>query len=421
MKRTICLSLVLYGNDYIEKFFDFTFKTILKNLNKVSKKNFTFKFMISTNKNSMNIIKKKIESKTSIEKEFFLINEKKDKYKLITNEQIKHLKTAKKNGFAYLFFTYSDILFSSDTFLNSLKSLKNENIGVICSFALLLNQKHRLFKKIFLSVLKNKNHLKFLTLNNSLIDEYHKTFEENYLNFNRSFSYIIKNNQINIRSFHYHPVAVNLSKIKEKFNNLNIVTLDNGFLDYFFKFEEIYVEQNLKKISIFSFDKLSRINFRTFFNIKLTQINKFKLNRILFYISLLDKSEIERKLYFNNLLFYYPFKKFKNIDRKKLKYKLGLRSYKINEVKLQIKILFYKINKLNFKNYFYKLHYSFFFFMYIILYFVISLLSSNKFYLNLYLKIRGLFFKKRKIQIYKIYQIDALVKCRLLYHILYGK
>ena len=59
MKNVLALSLVLYGEEYINKFFNYSFKTILKNINKLNRK-FNIKFIISTDHRSLEKIKNNI-------------------------------------------------------------------------------------------------------------------------------------------------------------------------------------------------------------------------------------------------------------------------------------------------------------------------------------------------------------------------
>ena len=59
-KKIIFFSLVLYGDSYIEKFFNVAVKTIINDLFNL-KKNFEIKFIISTTNNNKKTIKKKIK------------------------------------------------------------------------------------------------------------------------------------------------------------------------------------------------------------------------------------------------------------------------------------------------------------------------------------------------------------------------
>ena len=60
MKNILALSIVLYGEKYISKFFNISFKTIIQNLNDLNKE-FRIKFIISTDEKSI----KEIESNTN--------------------------------------------------------------------------------------------------------------------------------------------------------------------------------------------------------------------------------------------------------------------------------------------------------------------------------------------------------------------
>lgn len=73
MKNVIALSLVLYGEGYINKFFNYSFKTILKNINKLNRK-FNIKFIISTDHRSLEKIKNNILSEIKTADIEFFIN-----------------------------------------------------------------------------------------------------------------------------------------------------------------------------------------------------------------------------------------------------------------------------------------------------------------------------------------------------------
>ena len=306
MKNILALSLVLYGEKYISKFFNFSFKTIIQNLNNLNKE-FRIKFIISTDEKSIKKIKNNILSKINADTEFLVIKNKSVKYHSVTQEQLHHLKLAKEQNIEYLFFLYSDIIFSKYTFKNSIKYLaQNRKLKVISTFALLLNEKNIKFKKFFYYLLKKKeDHLKLLINNKNIIDRYHQSFEKNKLNFNKSFFYLIKNKNLYLKTFHYHPIIVKPIKI----NTINILktkipTLDNRFMDKFFSINEIYVEQDLKKISLFSFDSKSRFkkekNLQGNFSDKIFE----KIDYTLLWFSSYEKNELERKLFMINTLSY---------------------------------------------------------------------------------------------------------------------
>lgn len=117
--------------------------------------------------------------------------------------------------------------------------------------------------------------------------------------------YLIKNKNLYIKTFHYHPIVVTPNKMFKIIKvNKNIHTLDNQFMDKFFFFNEIYIEQDLSKISLFSFDTKSR--FKRISTIKSTLCDEeFKeIDYILLSISSYEKSKLENKLFMNNTLTY---------------------------------------------------------------------------------------------------------------------
>jgi len=307
MKNVLALSLVLYGEEYINKFFNYSFKTILKNINKLNRK-FNIKFIISTDQRSLEKIKNNILSEINTANiEFLLIKKKGNKYFSVTHEQLYHLKLAQNRKIEYLFFLYADIIFSQYSFKNSIKYLtQNRNIKVISTFALLLKERNANFKKFFYYLLKKKkDHLKLLTNNKNIIDKYHQSFEKNALNFNKSFFYLIKNKNLYLKTFHYHPIVVTPNKMfKEIKINKNIHTLDNQFMDKFFFFNEIYIEQDLSKISLFSFDTKSRFKIISKIKSSLCDEEFKEIDYILLLLSSYEKSKLENKLFMNNTLTY---------------------------------------------------------------------------------------------------------------------
>ena len=149
MKNVLALSLVLHGEEYINKFFGFSFKTILKNIYNLNRK-FNIKFIISTEDRSIERIRNNILSEVNADIEFLLIKNKEDKYFSTTQEQLYHLEISQNQKIEYLFFLYADIIFSQYSFKNSIKYLtQNRNIKVISTFALLLNERNTHFKKFF--------------------------------------------------------------------------------------------------------------------------------------------------------------------------------------------------------------------------------------------------------------------------------
>jgi len=402
MKNVLALSLVLYGEEYINKFFNFSFKTILKNINKLNRK-FNIKFIISTDHRSLEKIKNNILSEiNTADIEFLLIKKKRTKYFSVTQEQLYHLKLAQNQKIEYLFFLYADIIFSQYSFNNSIKYLtQNRNIKVISTFALLLKERNANFKKFFYYLLKKKkDHLKLLTNNKNIIDEYHQSFEKNAFNFNKSFFYLIKNKNLYIKTFHYHPIVVTPNKMFKIIKvNKNIHTLDNQFLDKFFFFNEIYIEQDLSKISLFSFDTKSRFKRITAIKSTLCDEEFKEIDYILLSISSYEKSKLENKLFMNNTLTYknntsiedfFDEDYFKNIyNRYKFK------NYYKDQTFLKLLYLIKNSQKQKKINYIYTLVYFF-------LFLCLSIITLNDSSLKIYLDIRDKLdpiLGKRKISI----------------------
>jgi hypothetical protein len=406
MKNVLALSLVLHGEEYINKFFGFSFKTILKNIYNLNRK-FNIKFIISTEDRSIERIRNNILSEVNADIEFLLIKNKENKYFSTTQEQLYHLEISQNQKIEYLFFLYADIIFSQYSFKNSIKYLtQNRNIKVISTFALLLNERNTHFKKFFDYLLKKKkDHLKLLTNNENIIDKFHQSFQKNALNFNKSFFYLIVNKNLYIKTFHYHPIVVTPNKII-KVNKVNkkIYTLDNQFMDKFFLFNEIYIEQDLSKISLFSFDTKSRYDKKKHLQINLSNKSFKEIDNILLSISAYEKSALENKLFINNTLTYNN----NNIASSKIFFdereyiKINNQSkYKKNYYRDQTFVkLFYLLKDSKNQN---KLNY-----IYVVLYFFVFLflgfISLNKTSLKIYLYTRDIlnpFFGRRKIVISK--------------------
>jgi len=422
MKNVVAFSLVLYGDEYINKFFKYSFKTILKNINNLNRK-FNIKFIISTDHHSVKKIKNTILSKINTDIEFILLKKQNTKYEYVTREQLHHLKLAKDKNIKYLFFLYADIIFSKYSFKNSIKKLtQNRKLKVISTFALLLKEKDRNFKKFFYYLLKKEeDHLKLLINNKNIIDEYHQSFERNILNYNKSFFYLIKNKNLYIKTFHYHPIIVKPDKINLKdITNLKIHTLDNQFMDKFFSIEEVYVEQDLKKISIFSFDSKSRV----YKNIKPQELSTefFRvLDYILLSISSYEKSKLENKLFMNNTISYIndinnPVS-IKNVffDKKKfLNFHFFYKNKKYLYNEQEFVRLLTILNNLYIGG---KKNYIFIFFL-VIFFLIVGIISANTISKKIYFKLKDIlkfFFRNKKILSQNNYNvIYSLIFCRAL-------
>lgn len=334
-KKIIFFSLVLYGDSYIEKFFNVAVKTIINDLFNL-KKNFEIKFIISTTNNNKKTIKKKLNKIIKVDIIFFKINKIHDKYKVATEAQlshINHLVKNRKNKNNYLIFLYSDMLFSKNAFSNCIKIFKKKNIKVICSFGLLLNSKKKIFKKFLKLLIKEKkSHLKLLIRNKDIIHDYHQQFLNNNINLSRTFLYDIINNSIYIKSFHYHPIIIKIDKINYNFKNVK--TLDNYFLEDNYKKKNIFVENNLNNISIFSFDEYRK---EKLINFHIKDFYKKYILRLLLICSFLKKSSLEKKLFINNTITNDK-RILGNVDFKKNKFaKIPNDSLEYNKILNQIK------------------------------------------------------------------------------------
>ena len=264
--KKISLSLVLIKENYFKKFENYTILNLKKNLDQIKKGDLCLTFLICTEKSYY------LRIENLFTKYFYnfnyqiifdskKINSDEITYKFITEIQKKHIIISKEKKFDFIIFIYSDLLYSINTLKNSIKILiSKKKFSAISSFGLSLND-NKFFKIFFLKLINNKNYLNYL-INESknLISNFHKTFhyKENFFS-NSNFIYILKKNGIFIKSKHYHPIVIRVSRIK----NTNFETLDSQTSKMFKKQSEIYVESNMKKISIFSFDSkhLSRNKF----------------------------------------------------------------------------------------------------------------------------------------------------------------
>ena len=314
MEKVIGLSLVLYNPIFINNFFEIGFKTIINNFKQTQKdsKKIKFIFLISTKKEEKEIIEKKILSLIkNIEIHFLFIENTTNKYSSITKAQLLHIELCEFLKINYLIYLYGDMIYSNKTFSNSIKVLlKNKQIQVVCTFGLLLNKKNKHFKNFFRKLIdKKQNYLKYLIKNQSLIASYHEKFEIDNLRTDKSFIYRIDNSSVAIKSFHLHPVIINLEKFNfRKVRTIkNITTLDHEFLDKFFSYKQIYVEKKLDKINLFSYDFNNRENLNDKYSInakKLITSDKEDANITLLKISYSNQSKLEQKLFINNIMYF---------------------------------------------------------------------------------------------------------------------
>ena len=131
--KHLSFSIVLYGESYLNKFEKYSLYSLKKNVDKINNNNLFITFFVSTNKK----LKKKIQL---LIKKFFKnikynilydhdlekIQNKKILYQDIGKIQNNHLIKSKNIKSKYLIFIYSDIIYSNNTFFQSLKILENK-------------------------------------------------------------------------------------------------------------------------------------------------------------------------------------------------------------------------------------------------------------------------------------------------------
>ena len=296
MKLKIVFSLVIYGKSYIDSFEKYTLQLLKKNLANIDKKKHECILYLSCKiKEKERIELLLLDSFDSIE--FFTIREKKfDKeYSILSEHQRLHNIQSKKNNNDYIFYLYADFLFNTKALSNALNKIVNNKI--ILTFALLLNAKNVNFDNFFQSMLDDSGFLEKIN-DYDLIDEYHQSFEKNSFNINKSFVYTVDKNKIFIKAFHSHPVILNLKLINVKNFERKFHTLDNGFLDCLnLKSNEIYVEEDLNGISMFSYDEVSRKRIES--NIDISKKSLAIIDKGFFYINYNNRSFIEKYVFTN--------------------------------------------------------------------------------------------------------------------------
>jgi hypothetical protein len=283
--QTLGFSLILKGNSYYKKFKNYSIFSLKKTLDKLDKKKISLIFLISTEKKFEKNIEKLFNNcfynhNFKIIFDYYLDKYPVEKinYKLISKIQMQHLIKAKEDKFDYISFLYADIIYSNNAFFYSLNLLNiNRKISAVCSFALSLNYNSS-FKIFYEKLINNEDYLKFFINNaNNLISNFHKKFfyEKNILS-NSNFIFTLKKNGILIKSKHYHPIIIRTSKII----NINFATLDSEITKIFKNPDEIYVEKDMKKISLFSFDSIHIPRNRIIKNNNLRKVNKLFYKKI---------------------------------------------------------------------------------------------------------------------------------------------
>jgi hypothetical protein len=391
--KHLSFSIVLYGESYLNKFEKYSLYSLKKNVDKINNNNLFITFFVSTNKK----LKKKIQL---LIKKFFKnikynilydhdlekIQNKKILYQDIGKIQNNHLIKSKNIKSKYLIFIYSDIIYSNNTFFQSLKILENNNkISAVGSFALALNINKK-FKNFFKKLLSNKNYLEYFIKNSDdLISNFHRKFIfVNTINTRSNLIILKKRSGLVIKSKHYHPIIIKLNRIK----NNEIFTLDSSFYNFFSSTNEIYIEKNMHLISIFSFDNVNSIRNKIFFFNHQQFKNKNELKKIYLidlYYNLIGNIKIFN-FFLDNYIFLNISKNLKIISLNKfINYVL---KKKINELKNSLD---YKGHI--FKNYVNKINLKDFFIYYLINFIKNNFLAGNQ----LLLKKLNYFFKYGKI------------------------
>lgn len=257
MKKKIVFSLVLYGQSYIDVFKKYSYPTIKSSLSLIKEELYEKKLYLSCYESEKKQLLEFIDCFDSVE--IFIIDNQnhKDNYSILSFHQQKHNVKAKNSNNDYLFFLYADFVLTKNVVLNSVNKI-DKRIAVF-TFALLLNSNKDKFENFIKDVEDDLDPTSKVN-QYDLIDNYHKSFRMDAFNISKSFVYCNKGNDIYLKAFHMHPVIINLKKIDIKNLKNSFYTLDNGFLRQLnLKKEDIYVEEDLNKICIFSFDTVSRL------------------------------------------------------------------------------------------------------------------------------------------------------------------
>ena len=391
-KKKVFLSLVLFNSKYINIFFRYTLKSIVNSISCLNNKNYDFVIFITTSDKDLVSIKKKFNKINKLDLKIFYIIKKinnfKNKYKILSQFQVEHYVLAKNKKYDYFLFLYADLILSKYSLLNSLKIIEKKNKIVILTFALELLIKKK-FEKFFFYYLKNNLKKCFnLIYRENLITNFHRNFELNSFYARKSFFYILNNDIFLLKTLHYHPFILNLNKItKSIIDHSKFESIDNGFLSYLnVKYNNIFVENNLSKLLLFSINTESRLPLLKKYNFIFRKIRFLEF--FCFFNSLKKASNIEKKLFFQST-FFYKFNKVRNNNKFSIFFN-NIKNFENNLNKNSI-ILYEDIFNF-FKN---KLNFSIYFFGFLILLSLPSIITYrinthfiNKYYKNsLYYKI----------------------------------
>ena len=281
----INFSLILYGDNYFEKFKKYAILSLQENIKNLEKKKKLI-FYINTKKNLKKKITDLFEKKLKLHNYQIIydnqLNKKKITYYEISQVQKYHLVQVKKRKNSYFVFLYSDIIYSNNTFnycINILK--KNNKISAVGSFGLSININSK-FKIFLKKILYNKSHLRYLIKHShNLISNFHKKniYGKN-INLRSNLIIVLKKNGLLIKSQHFHPIIIKADKL---INNKKIITLDSSLYNLFKSKKEIYIEKNMSKCSMFSFDSTNLHRNRiALFAIKEFNRNKEILKKVFF-------------------------------------------------------------------------------------------------------------------------------------------
>lgn len=298
MKKKLVFSLVVYGKSYVDTFVNYSLSSLIQNISNINKEKYTLILYLSCTEQD----KKKLI--TNLEKHFDLIEvfnvekvvDKNSKYSMLSTHQYLHNWKSKDSNYDYIIYLYADFIFGKNAILNSLEII--DDYTSLFTFALLLNSKKKNFSNFIKNLNKNKNPLSSV-IEYDLIDNYHKSFKKSSFNISKSFSYTENNKDIFLKAFHMHPIIINLNRVKREKFNKKFYTLDNGFLKILgLKENEIFVQEDLNKVCIFSFDKISRLK-RLESNLTIDKTSFDYIDKGFFYLNYNNHSNIECWLFDN--------------------------------------------------------------------------------------------------------------------------
>ena len=125
----VCISIIVYNKNYVDAFFEYPYLTIKNNIENLNNHKVTL--YIETEETHYNYFKRKIEEikhdNLKIEFSSKYINQQKNyfSYSFLTKIQIRHIIKAKKENFNYIFFTYGDMIYNNNCFINSINEIDN--------------------------------------------------------------------------------------------------------------------------------------------------------------------------------------------------------------------------------------------------------------------------------------------------------